>query len=47
VADGCLRCRPALRAWLRAGIEQAPVLLQAQPVTSTPFTRAWRAGDGK
>ncbi|MET0983485.1 MAG: hypothetical protein ABWY02_15375 [Telluria sp.] len=44
VADGCLRCRPALRAWLRAGIEQAPVLLQAQPVTSTPFTRAWRAG---
>jgi hypothetical protein len=44
VQDGCLRCRPALRAWLRAGVEQAPVLLQAQPVTSTPFTRAWREG---
>ena len=44
VADGCLRCRPALRAWLRAGVGQAPVLLQAQPVTSTPFTRAWREG---
>ncbi len=47
VADGCLRCRPALRAWLRAGIGQAPVLLQAQPVTTTPFTRAWREGAGK
>ena len=47
VADGCLPCRPALRAWLRAGIGQAPVLLQAQPVTSTPFTRAWREGAGK
>ena len=47
VADGCLRCRPALRAWLRAGIGQAPVLLQGQPVTTTPFTRAWREGAGK
>ena len=47
VADGCLGCRPALRAWLRAGIEQAPVLLQAQPVTGTPFTRAWLEGGGK
>jgi len=44
VRDGCLRCRPALRAWLRAGVQQAPVLLQAQPVTTTPFTRAWREG---
>jgi len=44
VLDGCLRCRPALRAWLRAGVGQAPVLLQAQPVTTTPFTRAWREG---
>ncbi|MFC5512998.1 DUF4175 family protein [Massilia jejuensis] len=47
VADGCQRCRPGLRAWLRAGIGQAPVLLQAQPVTSTPFTRAWREGAAK
>lgn len=47
VADGCLHCRPRLRAWLRAGIEQAPVLLQAQPVTATPFTRAWREGTGQ
>ena len=47
VADGCLRCRPALRAWLRAGIAQAPVLLQAKPVAHTPFTRAWREGGGK
>lgn len=47
VLDGCVRCRPALRAWLRAGIEQAPVLLQPQPVTATPFTRAWREGAPK
>jgi hypothetical protein len=47
VLDGCLRCRPALRAWLRAGVTQAPVLLQAQPVTNTPFTRAWHEGAGK
>ena len=47
VQGGCLRCRPALRAWLRAGIAQAPVLLQAQPVTSTPFTRAWAEGGAK
>ena len=45
VADGCLRCRPALRAWLRAGIAQAPVILQAKPVARTPFTRAWGEGD--
>ena len=47
VADGCLRCRPSLRAWLRAGIPQAPVLLQAKPVAPSPFTRAWREGAGK
>ena len=47
VLDGCLRCRPDLRAWLRAGVIEAPVLLQAQPVTSTPFTRAWAEGDSK
>ena len=44
VADGCLRCRPALRAWLRAGVAQAPVILQARPVAQTPFTRAWGQG---
>lgn len=45
VADGCLRCRPSLRAWLRAGIAEAPVLLQATPVAQTPFTQAWREGE--
>ena len=45
VADGCLFCRPALRAWLRAGINQAPVILQAKPVAQTPFTRAWAEGE--
>lgn len=47
VADGCLRCRPGLRAWLRAGIAQAPVILQAKPVTQTPFTRSWSKGQPK
>ena len=44
VADGCVPCRPVLRAWLRGAITEAPVLLQAKPVTETPFTRAWRSG---
>ena len=44
VADGCIKCRPVLRAWLRGAISEAPVLLQAQPVADTPFERAWRAG---
>lgn len=47
VADGCLRCRPALRAWLRAGVQQAPVILQAKPVAQTPFTKAWSKGEPK
>jgi hypothetical protein len=47
VADGCARCRASLRAWLRGVIGKAPVLLQAKPVTETPFTTAWRAGGGK
>ncbi len=42
VADGCLSCRPVLRAWLRGAIAQAPVVLQARPQVQTPFTRAWR-----
>jgi hypothetical protein len=41
VADGCMTCRPALRAWLRGGIAHPPQLLQATPTSSTPFTRAW------
>ncbi|RJG24180.1 DUF4175 family protein [Massilia cavernae] len=44
VADGCVKCRPVLRAWLRGAITEAPVVLQAQPVAETPFTRAWRSG---
>jgi hypothetical protein len=42
VADGCLACRPVLRAWLREGVTDAPVLLQARPVVETPFSRALR-----
>ncbi len=42
VADGCARCRPVLRAWLRGAITDAPVLLQASPAASTPFVQAWR-----
>lgn len=44
VADGCAKCRPVLRAWLRGAIDQPPVLLQASPEADTPFTRAWRKG---
>jgi hypothetical protein len=44
VADGCVTCRPVLRAWLRSGIANAPLLLQAAPVSATPFTRAWDQG---
>ncbi|NML63412.1 DUF4175 domain-containing protein [Massilia sp. RP-1-19] len=44
VADGCIPCRPVLRAWLRGAIAEAPIVLQAAPVTETPFTRAWRSG---
>jgi len=46
VADGCLACRPVLRAWLRGGVTDAPVLLQARPVVQTPFSRALR-GESK
>jgi hypothetical protein len=41
VADGCVACRPVLRAWLRGAIAGAPVLLQASPAAATPFVRAW------
>jgi hypothetical protein len=44
VADGCLACRPVLRAWLRGGVRDAPVLLQAAPQVETRFDRALRGG---
>jgi hypothetical protein len=44
VADGCAPCRPVLRAWLRSGIANPPLLIQATPASSTPFTRAWQKG---
>ena len=47
VADGCLSCRPVLRAWLRGAITRAPVVLQARGVADTPFTRALRKGAAK
>jgi hypothetical protein len=44
VADGCLACRPVLRAWLRGAVHDAPVLLQAVPQVETGFERAVRRG---
>jgi len=44
VADGCLACRPVLRAWLRGGVQEAPVLLQATTRGETRFERAVRGG---
>jgi hypothetical protein len=44
VADGCLACRPVLRAWLRGAVHEAPVLLQATPQVETRFERAVRGG---
>jgi hypothetical protein len=46
VADGCADCRSVLRAWLRAAIAGAPVLLHAQSVPDTAFAKAWRGGGG-
>ncbi len=42
VADGCVTCRPMLRAWLRGAITGTPVLLRAQAVPDTPFTKGWK-----
>lgn len=42
VADGCIDCRPVLRAWLRTGAGQGQVLLQASSKVETPFARNWR-----
>jgi hypothetical protein len=47
VADGCTGCRASLRAWVRGAAGTAPVLIQAKPVAETPFTKAWRGGEGK
>lgn len=47
VADGCVACRPVLRAWLRGAVAQPPVLLQATPAADTAFVKAWRAGGRK
>ena len=44
VADGCVACRPVLRAWLRNAAGQGQVLLQAKESVDTPFVRAWREG---
>jgi hypothetical protein len=44
VADGRADARPLLRAWLRGGVQDAPVLLQATPVVETPFVKALRGG---
>jgi hypothetical protein len=44
VADGCLACRPVLRAWLRVGVHEAPVLLQATTKVETRFERTVRGG---
>jgi hypothetical protein len=42
VADGCIACRPVLRAWLRSGAGQGQVLLQAKTSVDTAFARRWR-----
>lgn len=42
VADGCTACRPALRAWLRGTLSDAPALLQASPAVDTRFRQVWR-----
>ncbi len=44
VADGKPAARAQLAAWLRGGVTDAPVLLQARPVVETPFAKALRGG---
>jgi hypothetical protein len=44
VADGHLSARARLAAWLRGGVADAPVLLQARPVVETPFSKALQGG---
>jgi uncharacterized protein (DUF1800 family) len=47
VLDGCIPCKANLRAWIRAGIKEAPIVLQAQALGKTPqssaFELAWKA----
>lgn len=42
VMDGCGKCRPALRAWLRSGITESGIRLQAEQGAATPFSKAWQ-----
>jgi hypothetical protein len=44
VADGKPAARAQLAAWLRGGVLDAPVLLQARPVVETPLAKALRGG---
>jgi len=44
VADGKPAARAQLAAWLRGGVTDTPVLLQARPVVETPFAKALRGG---
>jgi len=46
VADGCLACRPVLRAWLRSAVHDAKVALQATTKVETRFERAVQAAKG-
>jgi hypothetical protein len=45
VADGRPAARAQLAAWLRGGVLDARVLLQARPVVETPFAKALRGGE--
>lgn len=47
VLDGCAICRPALSAWLRSGVAETPVRLQAGASGNTAFTQAWRQAGGR
>jgi hypothetical protein len=44
VAEGRPAARAQLAAWLRGGVGDAPVLLQARPIVETPFEQALRGG---
>jgi hypothetical protein len=44
-ADGKAAARVQLAAWLRGGVPDAPVLLQARPVVETPFAKALRGAE--
>lgn len=43
VADGCTSCRAVLRAYLRATLTEAAVVLQAKPQSDSKFRQAWRS----